>query len=200
MLFRSAVAGAIGWPDGSWNEMFDASSDAADDQMALAWRKATGTESSTITLSSGNGKFAALAWRVAGAVDPTIRAPELSTVATGTSTTPDPSACTPTGGAKNYLWIWLGGWEGEQTSPPASNPTNYSQNRSGANSGTAGVVTTNCRVAIAARQFNAASQDPGSWTISVSDDWTAYTLAVHPADLPPPARVVQTAVAHAASW
>lgn len=200
VLVRNAVAGAIGWPDGTWNEMFDASSDAADDQMALAWRKADGTEGASITLSSGNGKFAALAWRVAGAIDPSVRAPELSTVAIGTSTTPNPTACTPTGGTKNYLWIWVGGWAGEQTSPPASNPTSYSLNVTGADSGTAGVTTTNCRVAIAARQLNAGSEDPASWTISVSDSWTAYTLAVHPANLPPPPQVIQNAVHHAASW
>jgi len=37
VLFRSAVAGAIGWPAG-WIEMFDASDDASDDQMAFAYR------------------------------------------------------------------------------------------------------------------------------------------------------------------
>ena len=87
---------------------------------------------------------------------------------TGTSTTPDPPNLTPTGGAKDYLWIWAGGWEGEQTSPPAGSPTggNYANNIIGANSDTAGAVTTNCRVALATRNLNAASENPPAWTIS----------------------------------
>lgn len=190
VVIRVAAAGAIGWPDGTWNEMFDASADGADDQMAAAWRLADGTEGSTITLSSGSGKFAAIACKFSGASDPTVQPPELSTVATGTSTTPDPTTCTPTGGAKDYLWIWLGGWQGEQNSPPAGQPTNYTNpGNGGAESGIAGAVATNCRVAIAERNLNAASEDPGSWTISASDDWTAYCMAVHPAGAAPPARV-----------
>lgn len=184
VLFRVAVAGAIGWPDGTWNELFDASSDAADDQMALAWRKSTGTEGSTIGLTCTSGKFAAISLQIEGGQDPNIQAPQLSTVATGTSTLPDPTTCTPTGGAKDYLWVWLGGWEGEQTSPPTGDPTNFT-GRLGADSGTVGAVTTNVRVATSTRQFNGASLDAGSWTISVSDDWTAYLMAIHPAnDIP----------------
>ena len=175
---RVAAAGDIGWPSG-WTEMVDVATDASDDQFAIAWRKADGTEGTTITLSSANQKFAGIVWNIFGATDPTTQAPELSTIATGTSTTPDPTTVTPTGGAKDYLWLWLGSWEGEQTSPPASNPTNYI-GVSGADSGTAGAVTTNVRVAGAFRRSNAASEDPGSWTISASDDWTAYTVAFHP--------------------
>lgn len=185
VLIRVAVAGAIGWPDASWNEMFDASDDAADDQMAMAWRKALGNEGATVTLSSGNGKFAALSWRISGTRDPTVQAPEKSTVATGTSTLPDPLSLSPTGGSKDYLWLWVGGWEGEQTSPPTGNPANYTSNIIGADSGTAGVTTTNCRVASATRNLTAASDNPGSWTISASEDWTAYTVAIHPATVLP---------------
>lgn len=181
VLFRVAVAGAIGWPDGTWNELFDGSPDGADDQMAMAWKRAVGDEGgTTIALTCTSGKFAALSWAIRGAADPAARAPELSTVATGAGTTPDPTTCTPTGGARDYLWLWLGGWEGEQTSPPASNPANFATDVIGANSGTAGVVTTNVRVASASRQFNGASLDAGSWTISVTDDWTAYLMAIHP--------------------
>lgn len=179
VVFRVAVAGAIGWP-GGWTEMFDASADAADDQMAAAWRRADGSEGSTITLSCTSGKFAAVAYQIADAADPTVRAPELSTVATGTSANPNATTCTPTGGAKDYLWLSFGGWEGEQTSPPTY-PTNYTVAQTEAESGTAGVITTNCRVAGAVRtNLNAASEDAAAWTIDVSDDWTAYTIAFHP--------------------
>lgn len=183
-IVRVAASGAIGWPAG-WNELFDDASDAAAaDQAAMAWRKADGTEGATITLSSGNGKFAACVRAVQDAADPNIQPPEFATLAIGTSTAPNPGSLTPTGGAKDYLWMWVGCWEGEQTSPPAGNPTNYSS-PSGANSGTGGTVDTNVRVATAIRQLNAASEDPGSWTISVSDDWTATVVAFHPAEVVP---------------
>jgi hypothetical protein len=84
----------------------------------------------------------------------------------------------PTGGAKDYLWLWLGGWQGEQGTP-AGTPTNYSTPVV-ANTGTAGPTPSNCRVATASRSFNAVSEDPGSWTISVADAWSAWTAAIHP--------------------
>lgn len=180
VLIRVAAAGAIGWP-GGWTELFDDASDASDDQTAAAWRKADGTEGATITLSSANGKFAALAWRIAGAVDPTVTPPEFSVLAVGTSPNPNPGSLSPTGGAKDYLWLAVGGWEGEQTSPPGTFPANYTLNQIGADSGTAAAVASNCRVAGGGRQLNAATEDPGTYTISVSDDWTATTIAIHPA-------------------
>lgn len=183
VLHRCAVVGAIGWPDASWIELFDDASDLSDDQTACAYKWVTAPLASTITVTQGNGKFASVAFTVAGVADPTIRAPEVSTVAIGTSTTPDPTAVTPTGGAKDYLIAWLGGWSGEQTSPPTGNPANYS-GRLGANSSTSGLPATNAQVAVSFRKVNTTSEDPGSWTISVAPaGWSAWALALHPAFL-----------------
>lgn len=183
VLFRVAVAGAIGWPDATWTEFFDASPDASDDQMAMAWRKADGTEGATITLSCTSGKFAAVSWAIQDAADPTLRAPELSTVATGTTPTqPNATTVTPTGGAKDYLYGTIVGMEGEATNPPTY-PTNYTLGQQDGDSGTASTVGTNCMVAGGWRQLNAASEDPGAWSYGGTlDDWTAYAIAVHPAD------------------
>lgn len=181
VVFRAALAGTINsWPTG-WNEMFDASPDAADDQMAAAWKKADGTEGASITLSSTLAKFGAIAYAVQDAADPEITPPQLSTVATGTSTAPNATTCTPTGGAKDYLWLTFTGREGEATVPPTY-PTNYTVSQLTATSGTAGSVGTNVRVSGAVRtNLNAASEDAGAWAFSASDDWTAYTIAFHPA-------------------
>jgi len=185
---RVAVAGAIGWPAG-WNELAQDSSDGADDVTAIAWKTADGTEDGlTFDVTHGNGKSAYIVYSITGAEDPVVQPPQLSSAATGASATPDPASLSPAGGAKDYLWLWLGGWEGEQTSPPTGNPTNYSSPL-GASSGTAAAITTNCRVASAQRNLNAASEDPPSWTISVSDDWSAWTMAVHPASTNRRARV-----------
>ena len=178
-LFRTADGtSGVGWPAG-WTELIESTADASNDAIAIGYRQADGTEGTTITLTTSSAKFAAIAYRISGAENPTTQAPQISTVVTGTTTSPDPGSLSPTGGAKDYLWLWMGGWEGEQTSPPAGNPTNYT-NPLGANSGTGGAIPTNCRVASAQRTLNAVSEDPGFWTISVSDDWTAWTLAVHP--------------------
>lgn len=179
VLIRVASAGVIDWPAG-WTELFDDASDASNDQTAAAYRKADGTEGATITLSSASAKFAALAWRINAAADPTVTAPQFATLAVGTSANPNPGSLSPTGGAKDYLWLAVGGWEGEQTSPPGTFPASYTLNQIGADSGIAGLVATNCRVAGAGRQLNAATEDPGTYTISASDDWTATTIAVHP--------------------
>src|SRR3990172_4071193 len=182
VLHRSAdVTASHGYP-ANWNVLFNDASDASDDRISAAWCKVSGTNCSsggTITITQTLSKFASIAFTISNAIDPTIRAPEFATLTTGSSTDPNPGSLSPTGGSKDYLWIWAGGWEGEQTSPPSGNPTNYA-NPTGADSGTNNPVATNTRVATAERSLTAASEDPGSWTISVSDDWTATVIVVHP--------------------
>ncbi len=183
VVIRNAVAGAIGWPDATWNELFDASADSDDDQQAAAWKKADGSEGgTTITLSSGNGKFAACAWAIRDAADPTIRAPELSTVATGaTPTQANATTVTPTGGSKDYLFLTFVGIGGEPTVPPTY-PTSYTLGQLSGSSGTGGLPATNCCVAGAGQQKTAASEDAAAWSYAGTfAAWTAYTAAFHPA-------------------
>lgn len=186
VFFRSSAGGAIGWPAG-WTELLDESTDASANQEAAAWRKADGTEGATISLTSGSGKFAAVAYCIQGAADPTITPPQFSTIATGTATEPNATAVTPTGGAKDYLFLTVYGMEGEQTGV-TSYPANYTGAQLFANSGTAGAVTTNCTIGSATRQLNASSDDAGVWDVTGTlDDWSAYTFAFHPAiEIPAP--------------
>lgn len=175
---RVATTGAFG-PPGDWTELLDQTS--AGDAIFLAYKKADGTEDGTsVTITHGSSKPAFIAFAVQGAADPTVTAPQISTLAESNSNAPDPTAVTPTGGAKDYLVAWLGSWEGEQTSPPSGNPTNYS-GVVAADTGTGGAVTSNCRATMAVRQVNTDSEDPGSWTISSADDWAAVAMAFHPA-------------------
>jgi len=177
---RVADAGGITWPAG-WTELWESNADASNDEASMAWRKANGAEPATITLASGNAKFAAQAWQISGAADPTITPPVFAGPATGTSINPDPPSLTPPGGSQAFLWLAVGGWEGEQTSPPVGFPAGYTLNQMGASSGTAGGDTSNCRVASAAVQLTAATQDPGTFLISALDDWMATTVAIYPA-------------------
>jgi hypothetical protein len=186
LILRSAGADTHSTPTG-WTLLFlNNTADASDDTCSLWYRQADGTEGASVTVNgTASLKFASLAYRITGHENPATQAPQFATLVTGTSTLPDPGSLSPTGGAKDYLWLWLGAWEGEQTSPPAGTPTNYTD-AIGASSLIAGVVTTNCRVASARRSLNAVSENPPSWTISASDDWTATVVAVHPAPPPPP--------------
>lgn len=178
-------------PVSGWTTLFNLtpseSSPINDDTMYLAYKKAAGTEGGTTVNVSFNttAKAAAIVWRITGAADPTVNPPELSTQAIAATTTPNPTAVTPSGGAKDYLFLWIGGWDGEQTSPPASQPTGYS-NPTGISSGTAGATATNCQVAGASKQGSAATtEDPGSWTITVAPTaWSAWAVAIYPAPLP----------------
>jgi len=184
ILHRSAIGTASHALSG-WTSPVNDNTDASDDRTSLWYRQSDGTEGASVTITQTSSKFASIAVRITGHEDPVTQAPEAPTIATANSNVPDPPSVSPTGGAKDYLWLWCGGWEGEQTSPPASQPTNY-LNPQGANSGTAAGVTTNCRVGMATRQLNAASEDAPSWTISAADDWSAFTVAIHPAPPPPP--------------
>jgi hypothetical protein len=146
-------------------------------------RQATGSEGSTVEFTSSAGtRSASLAYRITGAIALATQAPELSTVATGTSVNPNATTCTPTGGAKDYLWITFFGMAGEQADDDTvvtTFPTNYTDNQL---EKTCGVVGTNLggMIGAASRNLNAASEDAGAFTAVDNAAWRAYTLAVHP--------------------
>jgi len=181
LQLRSADAETHSTPTG-WTQLFlNDSSDGATDVHSLWYREADGNEGASVTVNGTVSlKFSSLSWRITGHESPAVQVPEFSTLAVGSSTTPDPPSFTPAGGPKDFLLIWMGCWEGEQTSPPASNPTNYGSNIIGASSGVGGAIATNCRSASASREANITTEDAGSWTISVLDDWTAWLVVVHP--------------------
>jgi hypothetical protein len=163
-------------------------SDATDDSTSLYYRWTDGTEGTVDTVSTVNSvKAAALVYGIDGAINPAIQAPQVSTVTIGTTANADSAIVTPTGGAKDYLFLSLLGMDSETATATA--PTNYSANiGDSANSGTGGAVATNCMLWGAWRQLNAASEDPGAWTSTApATGWTAWTVAVHPASAPGPA-------------
>lgn len=184
LVLRSAGADVHGTPSGWTALVLNNTSDASNDSTSIYYKVANGSEGGTVIVSAtASLKFASVSWRVHNHIKTT--APEITAVATGTSTAPDSTSLTPAGGPKDFLWASVSAYEGEQTDPPTY-PTNYSVGQRSANSDTAGAVATNCRANIAGRQLNGSSEDPGAWSISVSDDWSAWTLAVHPGSDPVP--------------
>jgi hypothetical protein len=179
---RVTVLGAITWPNSSWNELFDASPDASDDEVAIAWKLAQGDEGgTTISITTANAKFISIAVSVQ---DASWKIPPfLGTQGTGAATEPNAGNCNPNVGSKDYLWWTHYSMEGEQTGITAY-PANYTLNQSGiVTTGTGGAITANCTMASAARQLNASSEDAGVWDVTGAlDDWTAFTIAFTPAD------------------
>lgn len=151
--------------------------DGSEIGLAVGYKQAAGTEgggSETVT-TSGSQTSAHITYRIIGHKNPSVQAPEVSTGATGTSSTPDPDALTPTGGSKEYLWIAALGRDIE--SSVSSNPTNYTngQEQDG------GTGAESCFAASAERILEASSENPGTFTVSSSQEWCAVTIAVHPA-------------------
>ena len=163
-----------------WTELVDTNSANAE---TILYHYCDGTETSPATFtSSGSTKSASVCYRITGAENPTTQVPELSTVATATSVNPNATTCTPTGGAKDYLWLTFfisAGEEADDDTWVSATPTSYT-NTLQTTSGTAGVASTNCSTASAEQQLNASSQDAAAWTMAQSLAWRAWTLAIHP--------------------
>lgn len=86
----------------------------------------------------------------------------------------NPPNLTPTGGAKDYLWV-AAMTTGSAVNWPSAGPASYSsftRRRSGS-------VSVGGCVGSSERQLNAASEDPGTFT-NTSDDYVAVTIAVPP--------------------
>lgn len=190
--------------DGAWTELVD---ENAGNGITIWYRVSDGAEGATKAFtSSASTRSAHTSYQISGAEDPGTQAPELSTVATGTSANPNATTCTPTGGAKDYLWITMFGQAGEQLdddSLTTVTPTGFS-NPLEKTCGTAG-TNLGGMIASAEQQLNAASLDATAWTSSDATAWRAYTIAIHPAAVVETAPRIQTvvsvaAVQRAATW
>lgn len=144
-----------------------------------AWYKISdGSEGATTTFATVNAQRSAHhCWQISGH-DSATNIPQGSSVgsAGSPSTTPDPASLTPTGGAKDYLWLAVSGKDtGDSTY--SGFPTNYT------NTGEinmAGATAAGVCLAWGRRALNAASEDPGAFTIAETEEWVAMTLAIHP--------------------
>lgn len=179
ICFSTDGAPTITWPSGAndaFTEFFNVAN-GTDNRFAIAYRQANGLEPSTVEVAtSGAERSAHISYRITGHIDPATQAPEASTGATGVNSAPNPDSLTPTSGAKDYLWLATHGHDRDRTTDTF--PADYAGGIStqGAGAGSAGV-------AAAERHLNAASENPGAFTINTPDTWVAATVAVHPAPL-----------------
>ena len=182
--FGFAVTGqTITWPTG-WTQFFFAEQTAGSTEGgAGAYRKADGTEGATITVTTSvSTKSSHGSFRITGHEDPVTQAPEAAT-AIGSNANADPPDETPTGGAKDYLWLAIGFNMGP--TGYSGGPANYTLHGTGSSSG--GANASNTKTGIASRALNAASENPGAFgggDEGGTSEWVGATVVVHPAGAP----------------
>jgi|SRR6185503_969716 len=165
-------ASTIVFPAG-WNIIIDdiALASPATSREVFAWKKATGSEGATANLTQGTStRWCAITYQVSGALDPSIQVPQFATIVTGSSTSMNAGAVTPTGGTKEYLFIVLG------ATPSASSvtvPTNYGGRLTITNA-------LDLQLHACSRQATVSSEDPGGWAISPTNPWMSTVVAIHP--------------------
>jgi hypothetical protein len=165
----------ITWPT-NWVSIADrAHGDGAASKSACAYKIADGTEGASITVTtSASEKASSRSWHITGWHGTTV--PEAANAA-GNDAAPNPPNLSPSWGAEDTLWLALHGHESTLTSVTAY-PTNYVNTFGQGTSGGSGA--TNVMQAVAERQLNAASEDPGTFTLDGSRVWTDITVAIRP--------------------
>lgn len=169
---------SINWPSsgGAWTSLYSQACSGSTCLNACRYRIATGAETSYGISWTGSEGSSWVVYRIEGHNSSTT-APQVGTAAAPTaSVNPDPPvSASPSGGTQDYLFIVTYGWDGNNshTSYPANYTDNQVTNRWANSNGTG--------TAIASRNLNTGStSDPGTATISGSDEWVAQTIIVHP--------------------
>lgn len=151
--------------------------------IGAAYKFSDGTETGTFTVTTADtsaNDSVMILMAIPGAHRSTP--PEAGTMVTGTA--PDSGSLNPTGwGTEDTLWIVVGGSGEDATTGSftgvATAPTNYTASQ--ADSGITADVVGGVEASVGFRQLNAASEDPGAWSLDTSNARGASLLiAVRP--------------------
>ena len=158
------------WP-GDWTVIaHDANGSSTSD---IAYKIASGSEGSSITVTTTEEMSAHAVYRITGDDG---NEPEVSAVNSGTDTNPDPSSLTPSGGSNNYLWIAFE-CNDDGRGDVTAYPTGYDDNQIAVKSGD---VFNGVQMGVATKAEEDSSDDPGTFTIDQSEYWDAWTVSVSP--------------------
>jgi len=175
VLFSNDRNGSVTTP-GGWTELASDTS-GPHIRVSVYYRIAAGNEGGTTVnfITSAAEEAAAQVYKITNWHGTTP--PEISTAATGTDAAPDPTSLNPAGwDVADSLWIAVAGQDrGDQTGTTAY-PAGYTDGTSTLSSGGTG----SCRTLSARRVLATASENPGAFTIPVSEQWVAFTIAVRP--------------------
>lgn len=167
-------AGASATVPSPWVEIKDAAMAGSTGRVFVAYLIASGGETSVVVTKAVSERFTAIAVKIAAANWHGTTPPEISTGATGTSTTPNPDSLTTSWGSADNLWIAIMGMDDSAGTNTVSAYPYASDNVK------APAVSSAGGGAICSTTSATASLDPGTFTIT-SDEWWAGTLAVRPA-------------------
>ena len=134
--------------------------------VGIFYRQLT-AELSNFTIAHASEMTAWILLRIPGGAVPQVSSP-----ATGNSTLPSPPSLTHSFGAgTEVMWLAFAGWDYNRTC--SAYPTTFTENRlSSVSTSTGG-----SGVAMATLESTTNPQGPGTFTISATDTWQAYTLA-----------------------
>jgi hypothetical protein len=175
-LFTNDGSATVTTPDG-WSLLASTASGSAV-RLSVYYKIAAGTEGGTTVnfVTSASEQAAAQVYRITNWHGTTP--PEISTTATGTSTAPNPASLSPAGwDVADTLWLAVAGQDRGDQSGTTAYPAHYTDGISTLSSS----GTENCRTLSARRALATASENPGAFTIPVSEEWVAFTIAVRPA-------------------
>ena len=171
-MFATDLAPTFTWPSG-WTELVADNPNGINCKAGARYRIADGTEGASISITTDASEESAyVTLRITGHAG--AGTPPQGASVIGNDADPNPPALTPTGGAKDYLWIESYGLDFDA---PAA--TYWSTSYTGIAAPDQGAIC----CAAAYRQLNAASENPGVMHGAFADDWVAMTMAVHPAEI-----------------
>jgi len=173
-FFSCDGTATVTWPNEGTDWIEIVSNASVANRLSIAWRKADGTEGASITVTtSASEESVHIVYRITGHIDPSTQPPEQAST-TGSGVNPNPPDLTPTGGAKDYLWFAIEGSDDDDL--VTVYPTSYTDGETYGSSTGGG----DCGIGAARRELNAASENPGAFTIAATEQWVAATIAVHP--------------------
>jgi hypothetical protein len=129
-------------------------------------KTATGSEGATVSGTTASTEATAhISYRISGWTDS-----DISSVVNGISTSPDSPNLAPWA---SYKTLWISAAGGDYNRTVSTYPSGYSDTEFSRYNSTVGSW-----VASASKELEAASENPGAYTISASDDWSAVTIAI----------------------
>jgi hypothetical protein len=176
VLFTNDRIETVTTPSG-WNLLASSINTGNHVRLSVYYKIAAGTEGSTTVnfVTSAPEEAAAQVYRITNWHGTTP--PEISTPAHGANTAPDPASLDPAGwDVADTLWIAVAGQDRGDQSGTTAYPASYTDGISTLSSNGTG----SCRIHSAHRVLAVASEDPGAFTIPVSEQWVTFTIAVRP--------------------
>jgi len=142
----------------------------------IGWKIAEGSDTCTLTVSVTNEPGSHICYRITG--HDSGQAPEAGTAHIEATQYPDPPSFTPTGGAKDFLWIAAEAHDATDTTD--AYPTNFDSNQVAQPTGDG---NSGCGLAVATDEVNASVLDIGSFTLSGTEQILSLAVAVHPVSI-----------------